>query len=415
MFYESILSFLQSFLKNLHLDCYLITKDTHPFPVLDLGLRELLHMEKEYPLSFDFLEKNIAENIIYKVSDSFFCHYVLLRLPDSSQPTVMTIGPYTNANVSDQTVMDFIEASSLPADLTPHMLKYYSRVPILWEDAPLFAALNAFGEKIWGSRDNFTVQSIEHRHPSEFSPLANHYSTLYPDNAVFNMDILETRYRAENQLLHAVSQGQTHKAEQLIDPFPWGMIEPRSSDSIRNIKNYMIIMNTLLRKATEQGYVHPMHIDRLSGYFARKIELLAHQSDVARLTREMVYKYCLLVKNHSLKAYSLPIQKVITNIDHDLTADLSLKAQAQLLKVNPSYLSTLFKKETGSTLTDYVNQKRVEHAILLLNSTSLQVQAIAQYCGIPDVNYFSKIFKKTVGKTPMEYRKSIIHPSLLQQ
>lgn len=224
--------------------------------------------------------------------------------------------------------------------------------------------------------------------------------------------MLEKRYRAENQLLYAISQGQTHKAEQLIDPFPWGSIEPRSADTIRNLKNYMIIMNTLMRKAAEQGSVHPIHIDHLSGYFAQKIELLSHQSDVTRITREMVYKYCLLVKNHSLKAYSLPIQKVITNIDFDLTADLSLKAQAVLLKVNPSYLSTLFKKETGSTLTDYVNQKRIEHAILLLNSTSLQVQTIAQHCGIPDVNYFSKTFKKIVGKTPMEYRKSITHPAL---
>lgn len=112
-------------------------------------------------------------------------------------------------------------------------------------------------------------------------------------------------------------------------------------------------------------------------------------------------------------SFSLPIQKVITSIDCDLTADLSLKVQAERLKMNSSYLSTLFKKENGTTLTDYVNQKRVEHAIFLLNSTSLQVQSIAQQCGIPDVNYFSKTFKKIVGKTPMEYRKNIMHPSLL--
>lgn len=411
MFYESTLSFLQSFLQNLHLDSFLITRDTQPFPVLDLGLRKLLRMEKRQKISFDLLEKNIQPNSIYKISDSFFCHYVFLLLPDMPQSTVFAIGPYTSVNVSDRTVMDFIESSFQPAELIPRIIEYYRRVPILWDDGALFAALDAFGEKIWGSRENFTIQNIEHRYPDEFSPLTTHYSTLYSDNTAFDMEVLETRYRAENELLHAISHGQTHKAEQLIEPFPWGLIEPRTADSIRNMKNYMIIMNTLMRKATEQGYVHPIHIDRLSGYFARKIELLSHQSDVTRLTREMVYKYCLLVKNHSLKAYSLPIQKVITNIDYDLTADLSLKAQAELLNVNSSYLSTLFKKETGSTLTDYVNQKRTEHAILLLNSTSLQVQTIAQYCGIPDVNYFSKTFKKIVGQTPMEYRRSITHPS----
>lgn len=108
-----------------------------------------------------------------------------------------------------------------------------------------------------------------------------------------------------------------------------------------------------------------------------------------------------------MKNYSLLIQKAITRIDSDLTADLSLKSIAKLLNVNPSYLSNQFKKETGNTLTDYVNKKKVEHAILLLNSTPLQVQTIAQHCGIPDVNYFTKLFKKYIQKTPKEYRDSI--------
>lgn len=123
------------------------------------------------------------------------------------------------------------------------------------------------------------------------------------------------------------------------------------------------------------------------------------------MQHEMVYAYSNLVKNHSMKNFSLLVQKVITLIDSDLTADLSLSTQANLLNVNASYLSALFKKETGSTLTEYVSKKRVEHASFLLASTSLQIQAIAQACGIYDVNYFTKMFKKITGKTPKEYRE----------
>ena len=137
------------------------------------------------------------------------------------------------------------------------------------------------------------------------------------------------------------------------------------------------------------------------------IESLQNEAAVYTLGKEMVHKYCLLVKNHSMKGYSLLIRKILTRIDVDLTADLSLKTQAELLNVNPSYLSTLFKKETGYTLTEYVNKKRIENAILLLNTTAMQIQEIAQYCGIPDVNYFTKIFKKQIGKTPKEYRDFI--------
>ena len=106
-----------------------------------------------------------------------------------------------------------------------------------------------------------------------------------------------------------------------------------------------------------------------------------------------------------MKHYSKLVQHVILRIETDLTADLSLKTHAQYFNVNASYLSALFKKETGSTLTDYVNRLRIDHAIFLLNASDMQVQTIAQYCGIPDVNYFTKLFKRTVGKTPKEYRQ----------
>lgn len=110
-----------------------------------------------------------------------------------------------------------------------------------------------------------------------------------------------------------------------------------------------------------------------------------------------------------MKGYSLLVRKVLTQIDSDLTSDLSLRNQAEKLNINSSYLSTLFKKETGATLTEYVNRKRVEHAIFLLNTTNLQIQTIAQSCGIPDVNYFTKIFKKHIGITPKDYRDNIMN------
>lgn len=219
--------------------------------------------------------------------------------------------------------------------------------------------------------------------------------------------MIEERYAAENQLIQSIAQGQVHKAELYINHFNSRAMEQRVADPVRNIKNYTIILNTLLRKAVEYGAVHPLHIDSLSSRFARKIELITSEEGAMQLQKEMIHKYCLLVKNHSLKGYSLLVRKVLTQIDSDLTADLSLKTLAKLLNVNPSYLSTLFKKETGSTLTEFVNHKRIEHAIFLLNSTSMQIQTIAQFCGVPDVNYFTKTFKKVIGKTPKEYRDSI--------
>jgi YesN/AraC family two-component response regulator len=164
----------------------------------------------------------------------------------------------------------------------------------------------------------------------------------------------------------------------------------------------------LLRKAVEQGGVHPFYIDSVSSDFAKKVEKIKSVQEGIDMMHDMIYKYCALVKNHSMKNYSLLVQKVITVIDSDLTADLSLHRQAEMLNINASYLSTLFKKETGMTLTEYVSKKRIDHAAFLLTSTNLQIQVVAQNCGIYDVNYFTKMFKKQTGKTPKEYRENAL-------
>jgi len=182
--------------------------------------------------------------------------------------------------------------------------------------------------------------------------------------------------------------------------------EERTADPVRNAKNYSIIMNTLLRKAAESGGVHPVYLDSISSGFAFKIEALTTLAEAEELMGEMFRSYCRLVRKHSMKNYSPPIQKVIATIDFDLTANLTLSALATMQNISPSYLSALFKQEVGETLTEYVNGKRIKRAMQLLETTKMQVQTIAQNCGILDVHYFSKIFKKTTGMTPKEYRES---------
>ena len=116
--------------------------------------------------------------------------------------------------------------------------------------------------------------------------------------------------------------------------------------------------------------------------------------------------YCHLVRKHTTKQYAPLVKKVILLIDADISAELSLARIAEQLEVSPGYLSTLFRKETGKTLSAHIRSRRISHAAHLLSTTGLQVQTVAMHCGILDVQYFSKLFKRQVGKTPNEYRKA---------
>ena len=404
MHYEAELIFFQKLLKNFHLSVTMIPNTTPCLSEFDLGLRQLIYTE---PIYLEEHQLTFQQNTIYRISDAFLCNYIFFRLPDSPDSQSMLIGPYTHMFLTKQMIQDGMEKLSISPHLFPQLEKYYTDLPIIPDEGTLFSIINTFGEKIWGSLDNFSIEYIDYHPPVHSESVAAYPDYQESEEAFLSMRVLEERYAAENRLIQAVSQGLVHKAEMLVSSASIYALEQRLTDPVRNMKNYCIILNTLLRKAAEAGSVHPLHIDNLSSKYAKKIELLTSVEAGYNLQKEMIHKYCLLVKNHSLKGYSLLVRKVLTRIDSDLTSDLSLKAQAALLNVNASYLSTLFKKETGSTLTEYVNRRRIDHAILLLNSTNMQIQSIALYCGIPDVNYFTKTFKKYIGKTPKDYRESV--------
>ena len=106
-----------------------------------------------------------------------------------------------------------------------------------------------------------------------------------------------------------------------------------------------------------------------------------------------------------MKNFSPLVQKTVLIIDSDLSADLTLSSLADAQGVSAGYLATVFKKETSRTVSEYVRERRMKHAAHLLRTTGLQIQTVALHCGILDVQYFSKLFKRECGMTPKEYRE----------
>ena len=405
MNYEAEFTFFREIVKNMNIDTHVYSPNSNSV-ILDKGLRQTLYDIDDYSAFFSLFQKALKPNNIHRITDDFLCNYLLFLLPDTEEPTYLSIGPYLLVEPTEAIILKVVDDLKIAPAFYTQLEKYYTGLPYLADESFLFTVINTFAARIWGGIENFQVTHIESKLPDFLEPLTANPHFKDSSEPLLSMHMLEERYEHENQLIHAVSLGLTQKAE-MIHSHNFGAIEQRLPDPVRNIKNYTIILNTLLRKGAEAGSVHPLHIDTLSHYFAVKIEQVTSVDAAMHLQKTMIRKYCLLVNNHSMKNYSLLIRRVLTQIDSDLTLDLSLKTQAERLNVNASYLSTLFKKETGSNLTDYVSRKRIEHAIFLLNSTNMQIQIIAQYCGIPDVNYFTKTFKKYVGKTPKEYRETI--------
>jgi len=84
--------------------------------------------------------------------------------------------------------------------------------------------------------------------------------------------------------------------------------------------------------------------------------------------------------------------------------DLSLEKVADKLQLSASYLSNLFKKESGQNFVDYITEVRIQKAKELLKSTDQKIYEIASAVGFANEYYFSKVFKKIVGESPLKFR-----------
>lgn len=406
MFFEKELNFLCEIFKKSRVRAIVVSESNFSSKMADTGLEAVFGESSDDEWSSHRFPSPLEDKTLYKSVDRFGLRYVYLPLPNMSESTLLFIGPYLDSAPSKDFILKIGAKNSVSQKRQRYLEEYYTSVPVLPDSSHLFIMLETFCELIWRS-PSFAIIDVNNVTARVASPINETLSSDGFDDVLVNMKAVERRYAFENEIMRSVSLGQLHREPRLLEAFSENKFEKRTDDALRNAKNYCIIMNTLLRKAVESGGVHPMYIDKVSSNFAVRIENMPSISENTALMREMFRSYCRLVRKHSIKQYSLLIQKTVLLIESDLSAELTLSSLAKIQGVSPAYLSDAFSKETGKTLSQYIREKRIDHAINLLTTTNLQIQTVALHCGIVDVQYFSKLFKKQTGKTPREYRAEL--------
>lgn len=99
------------------------------------------------------------------------------------------------------------------------------------------------------------------------------------------------------------------------------------------------------------------------------------------------------------------ITKTVLYIRKHLNEAIELEKLAEISCLSKDHFIRLFKKELGTTPLQYINQKKIEKAQLLLITEELAVKEIAFQLAFEDYSYFNRLFKKITGVTPQEYRR----------
>lgn len=206
----------------------------------------------------------------------------------------------------------------------------------------------------------------------------------------------------ERSLISAVCQGKEELAAEAMEQFLKQSRKQKLSGSpTAAIQNFSHIMFVLHRQ---------LGIEIPDAVF-RDLDSCHSLQELCALIQDCITKN--LKKRLALNEQGTAciIEEITHYIEENLEKDLSLHAIAQQFHFNPSYLSSLFKRQTGRGLKEYMIQRRIERAKGLLTDSDLKVQQIASRCGYEDDSYFVQLFKRQTGLSPSQYRRKIRLPN----
>ena len=156
--------------------------------------------------------------------------------------------------------------------------------------------------------------------------------------------------------------------------------------------------------AAVMGGLSPAAAEALENHYMSILKKARNYRDIVRLFKLMMIDYAARTAQTQMIQTNDPfVQRVLRTIERNLHERLTPTWIAQQLHVSPSYLSNAFKKETGKTVSTYVNERKIAESKYLLSQPDASITKTAVALGYSTANYFSTIFKEITGQTPTQY------------
>ncbi|UOQ45681.1 AraC family transcriptional regulator [Halobacillus salinarum] len=178
-----------------------------------------------------------------------------------------------------------------------------------------------------------------------------------------------------------------------------------SNDPVRTEKNKVIVFIAELSQLTVEAGVPEEQVISLGDFYTNYLESEEQLSVIKQLKTAVMKSFLECVRDYRESRLKSPIvDRAQRYITQNLTEPISLSSIAEELQVHPNYLSTVFAKEMGNSISQFINYERIKKAKELLSITSYTLMEISILLGYNSQSYFTRVFKKIVGIGPREFR-----------
>jgi YesN/AraC family two-component response regulator len=229
-----------------------------------------------------------------------------------------------------------------------------------------------------------------------------YYQNLYYDRtSMFH----HTPYNLEERLVEAVIQGNKDFAVLMLAEISrHGAKAVLANDQLRSAKNSVICSCAFLARAAIRAGVGADEAFALSDAAIRHLESLSSTKAVLGYEQEALLQFIALVEQKLCHEYPPDIMHAIEYIHKHLADKITLRDVATNLDIHPVYLSKKFHRETGQTITEYINRCKVEESVWFVRNTTYSIADIAAMYSFSNQSYFITVFRKLLGYTPGELR-----------
>ncbi len=178
-----------------------------------------------------------------------------------------------------------------------------------------------------------------------------------------------------------------------------------SDDPVRNRKYLFVTSVTQACRAAINGGMDSERAYNISDLYIQKMDILETEEEICKLHADMMTFYTKeMAELDRKRVYSRPVVICMDYIYNHLHEPIRIQTLAEQVDLNASYLSTLFKKEAGCSVSDYILLRKLEAARNMLKYSEYSYAEISAILAFSSQSHFCRIFKKETGYTPKEYR-----------
>lgn len=219
---------------------------------------------------------------------------------------------------------------------------------------------------------------------------------------------IHTPYSHEIAVLNCVKDGNVAKLESTYKTLPQTKYGNMSNNPLRQLFYGCIANTTLITRYAIEGGLDEETAFTLSDVYIKQMENCRTLFELNILNEKMAVDFTERVaeaKASKKPDYIKPISNCIDYVFRNIHNKITLNTLAKEVNLTPKYLSYLFHKETGQTLSSFIEDIRINKAKNLLIYSEYSYNHISHYLSFYSQSYFISIFKKKVGMTPKEYRE----------